>query len=94
MTQLALDYFKMLEFKPVAVPSLAFEEAVAEKIRAASQRSKIRDLYDLSEIAVRALDHDLIRSLAVLKLWDSNGPNLDYEPVPRADQGCRRLRCC
>jgi hypothetical protein len=69
----------MLEFKPVEVPSLAFEEAVAEKIRAASQRSKIRDLYDLSEIGVRAVDHALIRSLAVLKLWDSNGPNLDYD---------------
>ncbi len=79
ITQLAMHYFKMLEFKPVEVPSLAFEEAVAEKIRAASQRSKIRDLYDLSEIGVRAVDHALIRSLAVLKLWDSNGPNLDYE---------------
>ncbi len=79
ITQLAMHYFKMLEFKPVEVPSLAFEEAVAEKIRAASQRSKIRDLYDLSEIGVRAVDHALIRSLAVLKLWDSNGPNLDYD---------------
>ena len=78
MPQLALDHFNLLEFAPVAVPCLAFEEAVAEKIRAASQRSKIRDLHDLSEIAVRALDRDLIRSLAVLKLWGSNGPNLDY----------------
>jgi len=78
MPQLAMDHFKMLEFAPVEVPSLAFEEAVAEKIRAASQRSKIRDLHDLSEIGVRALDHDLIRSLAVLKLWGSDGPNLDY----------------
>ena len=52
--QLALDHFKLLEFEPAAIPSLAFEEAVAEKIRAASQRSKIRDLHDLSEIAVRA----------------------------------------
>jgi hypothetical protein len=31
-----------------------------------------------SEIAVRVLDRDIIRSLAVLKLWDSDGPNLDY----------------
>jgi predicted nucleotidyltransferase component of viral defense system len=78
MQQLALDHFKLLEFEPVAIPSLAFEEAVAEKIRAASQRSKIRDLHDLSEIAVRPIDRDLIRSLAVLKLWGSDGPNLDY----------------
>jgi len=34
-----------------------------------SQRSKIRDLYDLSEIARRPLQKELMRSLAVLKLW-------------------------
>jgi predicted nucleotidyltransferase component of viral defense system len=79
MPQLALGHFKLLEFAPVAIPCLAFEEVVAEKIRAASQRSKVRDLHDLSEIAVRALDRDLIRSLAVLKLWGSDGPNLDYD---------------
>jgi len=78
MPQIALDYFNLLEFVPVAVPCLAFEEVFAEKIRAAAQRSKVRDLYDLSEIAVRVLDRDIIRSLAVLKLWDSDGPNLDY----------------
>jgi predicted nucleotidyltransferase component of viral defense system len=76
--QLALDHFNLLEFEPVAIPSLVIEEAVAEKIRAANQRSKIRDLHDLSEIAVRAFDRDLIRALTVLKLWGSNGPNLDY----------------
>jgi hypothetical protein len=76
--QIALDYFNLLEFVPVAVPCLAFEEVVAEKIRAAAQRSKVRDLYDLSEIAVRVLDRDIIRSLAVLKLWNSDGPNLDH----------------
>jgi predicted nucleotidyltransferase component of viral defense system len=78
MLQMALDYFNLLEFVPVAVPCLAFEEVVAEKIRAAAQRSKVRDLHDLSEIAVRVLDRDIIRSLAVLKLWNSDGPNLDY----------------
>jgi predicted nucleotidyltransferase component of viral defense system len=76
--QLEQDYFKLLEFVPDAIPSLAFEEAVAEKLRAASQRSKIRDLHDLSEIASRPLNRDLIRSLAVLKLWNSGGPGLDY----------------
>src|SRR5258708_6342311 len=69
--QLEQEYFKLLGFAPSAIPSLAFEEAVAEKIRAASQRSKIRDLHDLSEITGRGLDRDLIRSLAVLKLWNS-----------------------
>lgn len=76
--QLEQDYFRLLGFVPAAIPSLAFEEAVAEKIRAASQRSKIRDLHDLSEIAGRPLNRDLIRSLSVLKLWNSGGPGLDY----------------
>jgi len=78
MPQITLDYFNLLEFVPVDVPCLAFEEVVAEKIRAAAQRSKVRDLHDLSEIAVRVLDRDTIRSLAVLKLWGTKGPNLDY----------------
>jgi len=79
LAQIEQDYFKLLAFEPSAIPSLAFEEVVAEKIRAASQRSKIRDLHDLSEIAVRPLNRDLIRPLAVLKLWSSGGPSLNYE---------------
>jgi predicted nucleotidyltransferase component of viral defense system len=76
--QLKQEYFEQLGFDPAAIPSLAFEEAVAEKIRAASQRSKIRDLHDLSEITAREFNRDLIRSLSVLKLWNSGGPGLDY----------------
>lgn len=76
--QIDQEYFKLLGFTPSAIPSLAFEEAVAEKIRAASQRSKIRDLHDLSEIGGRRLNRDLIRLLAVLKMWNSGGPGLDY----------------
>jgi predicted nucleotidyltransferase component of viral defense system len=76
--QIAQDYFGMLGFEPAAIPSLAYDEAVAEKIRAASQRSKIRDLHDLSEIAGRPLERDRVRTLAVLKLWNSGGPGLDY----------------
>jgi predicted nucleotidyltransferase component of viral defense system len=77
--QIEQDYFRLLPFKPAAIPSIAYEEAIAEKIRAASQRSKIRDLHDLSEIASRPLARDLIRSLAVLKLWNSGGPGLNYD---------------
>jgi predicted nucleotidyltransferase component of viral defense system len=76
--QIEQEYFKLLGFVPAAIPSLAFEEAVAEKIRAASQRSKIRDVHDLSEIAARNLNRELIRSLAALKLWNSGGLGLDY----------------
>lgn len=69
IAQIAQDYFSQLPFAPAAIPCLAFEESVAEKIRAASQRSKVRDLHDLSEIAKRPLERDKIRALAVLKLW-------------------------
>ena len=86
VAQIEQEYFRLLAFAPAAIPSLAFEEVVAEKIRAASQRSKIRDLHDLSEIANRALNRDLIRALAVLKLWNSGGPGLDY------DRLCDRVR--
>jgi predicted nucleotidyltransferase component of viral defense system len=77
--QVDQEYFKLLDFKPAAIPSLALEEAISEKIRAASQRSKIRDLHDLSEIVGRNPNRDLVRPLAVLKLWSSGGPGLDYE---------------
>ena len=79
LPQIKQDYFGLLPFEPVAIPSLALEEVVAEKIRAANQRLKIRDIYDLSEIAGRALNREKIRALAVLKLWDTIGPNLNYE---------------
>jgi predicted nucleotidyltransferase component of viral defense system len=78
VVQVEQSYFKHLSFNPAAIPSLALEEVIAEKIRAASQRSKIRDLYDLSEIARRPLQKELIRSLATLKLWNSGGPGLDF----------------
>ncbi len=79
LPQIKQDYFQHLGFTPADIPCLAFEEVVAEKIRAACQRSKIRDIHDLSEITARPLNHNLIRSLAVLKLWNSGGPGLNYE---------------
>jgi predicted nucleotidyltransferase component of viral defense system len=81
VSQLRQDYFNLLPFEPAAIPSLVLEEAIAEKIRAASQRSKVRDLYDLSEISVRPFRRDLTRSLAVLKLWNHGGPGLDFERI-------------
>ena len=77
--QIEEDYFRLLPFEVAPTPSLALEEAVAEKIRAGSQRSKIRDLHDLAEISRRPINRDLIRTLAVLKLWNSGGPGLNFE---------------
>ena len=76
--QFEQDFFRFLEFAPATIPSLTLEEAIAKKIRAASQRSKIRDLHDLSQIGRAVMKQDLIRSLAVLELWGVGGPGLDY----------------
>jgi predicted nucleotidyltransferase component of viral defense system len=78
LPQLPQDYFRLLPFEPAAIPSLAMEEIIAEKIRAASQRSKIRDLHDLAEIAKRPFDRERVRGLATLKLWNGGGEGLDY----------------
>jgi predicted nucleotidyltransferase component of viral defense system len=43
--QIPQEHFELLGFAPAAIPSLALEEVLAEKIRAASQRSKIRGNY-------------------------------------------------
>ncbi len=83
ISQIEQDYFKLLPFRPQAIPCLTLEEAVAEKIRAASQRSKLRDLHDLAEVSVRPFNRDLTRSLAVYKLWTSGGLGLDFERFRR-----------
>lgn len=87
LPQIEQDYFRQLPFKPADIPSLAMNEVIAEKIRAASQRSKIRDIHDLSEIGKRALDQNQIRALAVLKLWNSRGPGLDYAALRARIEG-------
>lgn len=95
VAQLEQDYFGLLPFAPAAIPCLAFEEIVAEKIRAASQRSKVRDLHDLSEIAKRPIDRDSVRTLAILKLWGVND-SLSFgrfrERIAAADYDVEDLR--
>jgi predicted nucleotidyltransferase component of viral defense system len=78
--QIHHDYFAQLDFHPAAVPCLAFEEILAEKLRAASQRSKIRDLHDLAESADRSFDRSLVRGVTVLKLWNQR-ESLDYSRI-------------
>ncbi len=53
------------------VPALDFHEILGEHIRAASQRSRVRDLYDLYQLASHRFDRDLVRRLAVLKCWET-----------------------
>lgn len=80
--QIPQEYFALLDFAPAAIPALALEEALAEKIRAASQRSKIRDLHDLSESLNLEFDRPRMRGLAVLKLW-SQRDALSYERLKK-----------
>ena len=66
------SYFRHLPFDPVEITCLALPEIIAEKIRACYQRSKARDIYDLSVFATRPLNRPLIRRLVVLKLWQAH----------------------
>lgn len=76
--QLTQGYFAALPFEPTEVVCLATAEIIAEKLRACYQRSKARDIYDLSLFALRPMDGALIRRLLVLKLWQANDT---FEPA-------------
>ncbi|MGA3124005.1 MAG: nucleotidyl transferase AbiEii/AbiGii toxin family protein [Polyangiaceae bacterium] len=72
-------YFAELEFgPPPAVAALDPIEMIAEKARAAFQRAKVRDVYDLFLYATlpgtKAFDVECLRALVVLKLWQVREP--------------------
>lgn len=67
-------YLNYLEFEPFEVRSLEPIEMIAEKVRAAYQRAKVRDLYDLHRFSGTPFDAELLRRLAVLKLWQVRDP--------------------
>jgi predicted nucleotidyltransferase component of viral defense system len=67
-------YFSHLEFDMFDVRSLETVEMMAEKVRAAFQRVKVRDLYDLHCLASTPFDAALLRRLVVLKLWQVRDP--------------------
>ena len=67
-------YFRHVEFESFEVRSLEPIEMIAEKARAAYQRAKVRDLYDLHRFASTPFDGELLRRLVVLKLWQVRDP--------------------
>jgi predicted nucleotidyltransferase component of viral defense system len=83
-------YFSHVEFDLFDVRSLDAVEMIAEKVRAAFQRVKVRDLYDLHRFAATPFDGELLRRLAVLKLWQARDPFDPDALVPEAPR--RRLR--
>jgi predicted nucleotidyltransferase component of viral defense system len=62
-------YFERLRIVPPAVICLRLEEIIAEKIRAAFQRRRARDVFDLFQLQRQPFDRPLVRALTVLKLW-------------------------
>jgi predicted nucleotidyltransferase component of viral defense system len=64
------SYFTALPFPAPEIPCLALEEAIAEKLRAIQQRGTERDLYDAGRYAAKGFNKNLVRLLAVGKLWN------------------------
>mgnify|MGYP001225519609 FL=1 len=71
---LAEMYFKFCEFPRFPVACLHKEELLAEKLRAAYQRFRARDLYDLYLFADRHFNKSLVQKLAVIKCWSVKEP--------------------
>lgn len=64
------SYFRWLEFGTFSVPCLAREEIIAEKLRAAFQRTRARDLYDLYFNTQSYYNKEAVKALAVIKRWN------------------------
>lgn len=75
-------YFPALPFPVPEIPCLRREEAIAEKLRAIQQRATERDLYDAARYGHKGFDQDLVRLLAVGKLWNDREA-LDPEKILR-----------
>ncbi len=75
-------YYLALPFPVPEIPSLRLEEAIAEKLRAVQQRATERDLYDAARYGHKGFDEDLVRLLAVGKLWNDRQP-LDPDGILR-----------
>jgi predicted nucleotidyltransferase component of viral defense system len=67
-------YYKYLEFQSFPVKCLQKDELLAEKIRAAFQRIRSRDLYDLYLFSKRPYNKDIVKTLAVIKCWNARDP--------------------
>ena len=67
-------YFKFCEFPRFHIRCLQKEELLAEKLRAALQRIRSRDLYDLYLFSNRPFDKDLVKKLVVVKCWNAREP--------------------
>lgn len=67
-------YFRYCEIEPFIITCLQLEEVLAEKIRAAFQRLRARDLYDLYLLSKKPYGKGRVRALAVVKCWNARDP--------------------
>ena len=64
-------YFDWMHLEPPDVPALDIHEVIGEKVRAAAQRTRVRDLYDLYQFASQPYDRQVVRRIAVIKCWET-----------------------
>ena len=77
-------YFEWLGVDAPLVPTLDLHEIIGEKIRAAAQRRRVRDLYDLYQLAHQQVDRSVVRRIAVIKCWETRfafRPDLFWEAI-------------
>jgi predicted nucleotidyltransferase component of viral defense system len=65
-------YFEWIGVEPPLVPTLDLHEIIGEKIRAAAQRSRVRDIYDLYQLAGQKFDRGQVRRIAIIKCWETS----------------------
>jgi len=75
-------YFEWMQIEPPDVPALDIHEVIGEKIRAAAQRTRVRDLYDLYLFAHQPFDRNLVRRVAVIKCWETRDA---FDPAAMLD---------
>lgn len=64
-------YFGWMAIEPPDVPTLDLHEVIGEKVRAAAQRSRVRDLYDLYQFGRQPYNRDRVRRIAIIKCWET-----------------------
>lgn len=88
-------YFEWMEIATPEVPTLDIHEIVGEKVRAAAQRSRVRDLFDLYQFTRLRFDRALVRRIAVLKCWETHfalDPTAFLSGIPLAHYDWMDLR--
>ena len=72
VTLLPERYFDWLGIDLPEIPSLDLHEIIGEKVRAAAQRNRVRDLFDLYQFTNRQFERSFVRRIAIIKCWETN----------------------